>query len=575
MAQQFSEFLAELNARVHLEDVVGEYVQLKQKGHRYWGLCPFHSEKSPSFSVDADAQLYYCFGCHKGGNLIHFVMEMERMEFIDAVKLLAERAGLELPDRPRDADSQAAARLREAVYEANHAAAMFFHRRIWSSEGASARDYLYRRGLNDADIKHFGLGASPAGWEETFEELRKQGFERETLLKAGLAVDKNGKTFDMFRDRVMFPIISAQGRVLGFGGRAMGEAQPKYLNTSETIVFNKRLNLYCMNWLKKERGIARVVLVEGYMDAVSLRRHGVEGVVATLGTALTPEQASLMARYAPEIWISYDGDSAGQKATLRALDILEAQNVRARVILYPDGMDPDDFMRAQGAQAFAQLAPMDAYEFRLLRAQDGLDLATQEGRTQYALTACGILKRVKNPVELENYVAIVAQRTGFERDVLYRQIGASPVERSPAVRPRRVAPPKSPPDYVLAQQRLVALKAANLLPEGTVCPEDFDDAVCRALFEGLSAGRTPGELVGEMAEGEDRATALGALEYEALPQDAAVALEMAGQCLASIRRRRLEEQIAALRQALSTAQGAQRRELLERLNGLLAELDRF
>ena len=178
MAQQFSEFLAELNARVHLEDVVGEYVQLKQKGHRYWGLCPFHSEKSPSFSVDADAQLYYCFGCHKGGNLVHFVMEMERMEFIDAVKLLAERAGLELPDRPRDADSQAAAQLREAVYEANHAAAMFFHRRIWSSEGASARDYLYRRGLNDADIKHFGLGASPAGWGETFEELRKQGFER-------------------------------------------------------------------------------------------------------------------------------------------------------------------------------------------------------------------------------------------------------------------------------------------------------------------------------------------------------------------------------------------------------------
>ena len=330
--------------------------------------------------------------------MIHFVMEMERMEFIDAVKLLAERAGLELPDRPRDADSQAAARLREAVYEANHAAAMFFHRRIWSSEGASARDYLYRRGLNDADIKHFGLGASPAGWEETFEELRKQGFERETLLKAGLAVDKNGKTFDMFRDRVMFPIISAQGRVLGFGGRAMGEAQPKYLNTSETIVFNKRLNLYCTELAQKgARHCASWCSWRDIWTRVSLRRHGVEGVVATLGTALTPEQASLMARYAPEIWISYDGDSAGQKATLRALDILEAQNVRARVILYPDGMDPDDFMRAQGAQAFAQLAPMDAYEFRLLRAQDGLDLATQEGRTQYALTACGILKTGEKP----------------------------------------------------------------------------------------------------------------------------------------------------------------------------------
>ena len=576
MAQQFSEFLAELNARVRLEDVVGEYVQLKQKGHRYWGLCPFHSEKSPSFSVDASAQLYYCFGCHKGGNLIHFVMEMERMEFIDAVKLLAERAGLEVPDRARSGESQASAQLREAVFAANRAAAMFFHQRIWSSEGAQARDYLYRRGLNDADIKHFGLGASPSGWEETYQALLKEGFEREILLKAGLAIDKNGKTFDMFRDRVMFPIISAQGRVLGFGGRAMGDAQPKYLNTQETVVFNKRLNLYCMNWLKKERGIARVVLVEGYMDAVSLRRHGVEGVVATLGTALTAEQAGLMARYAPEIWLSYDGDSAGQKATLRALDILEAQNARARVILYPDGMDPDDFIRSRGAQAFRSLAPMDAFEFRLLRAQDGLDLTTQEGRTQYALLACEILKRVKNPVELENYVSIVEKRTGFERDVLYRQIGTAPVQEPPSARPRRIAPAKAPPDYVLAQRRLVALKAANLLPDGAVRAADFDDAVCRALFEGLCAGRSPGELVGEAEDGEARAQALGALEDEALPQDAEEALKTAQQCLGSIRRHRLEEQIAAAQQEIAAVgEGERRKELMEQLNGLLAELDRF
>ena len=574
MAGRFpSEWIDEVRDKSDIVSVVSEYVTLQKKGAKHWGLCPFHGEKTPSFSVDQEKQMFYCFGCHAGGNVITFVMNIEHMEFPEAVRHLAERAHMPIPELQRGEDT-GPKKDRDRLYAALVEAAKFYHKTLYTPDGAQALEYLHNRGIRDNVIRHFGLGATARGWSSLYTHLSDMGFAKQELIDANLALERGGKVFDAFRERVMFPIFDPRGRVIAFGGRVMGDGQPKYLNSSDTPVFNKRKNVYGLNFLKGGRRES-LRLVEGYMDAVSLRRHGVEGVVATLGTALTPEQASLMARYAPEIWISYDGDSAGQKATLRALDILEAQNVRARVILYPDGMDPDDFMRAQGAQAFAQLAPMDAYEFRLLRAQDGLDLATQDGRTQYALTACGILKRVKNPVELENYVAIVAQRTGFERDVLYRQIGASPVERSPAVRPRRVAPPKSPPDYVLAQQRLVALKAANLLPEGTVCPEDFDDAVCRALFEGLSAGRTPGELVGEMAEGEDRATALGALEYEALPQDAAVALEMAGQCLASIRRRRLEEQIAALRQALSTAQGAQRRELLERLNGLLAELDRF
>ena len=346
------QWLDELRSRVRLEEVVSEYVPLKQKGKRYWGCCPFHNEKTPSFSVDASAQLYYCFGCHKGGTVIQFVMEMDRMEFMEAVKVLAERAHMELPQGTGEAANRKQADERERILEANTLAARFFHSNLWSPDGAEALNYLYGRGLNDSDIRRFGLGAAPHGWDALYKALTAQGFSPETLERAGLVVRKGDRAFDMFRNRAIFPIISAQGAVLGFGGRAMGDAQPKYLNTSETPVFNKRQGLYALNMVKKERNLNRLVLVEGYMDTVSLRKHGVPGVVATLGTALTEEQAHLMKRYAPEVWISYDGDGAGRKAALRALDIFDAENLRARVIDYPGGMDPDDFVKANGQAGF-------------------------------------------------------------------------------------------------------------------------------------------------------------------------------------------------------------------------------
>ena len=348
MAGRLSDaWLDDLRSRIPIEEVVGEYVPLKQKGKRFWGCCPFHNEKTPSFSVDPESQLYYCFGCHKGGTVIHFVMEMERMEFTDAVKTLAERAHVPLPDATESsAENDRNRQKRERILDANVAAARFFHALLWTDEGAEALNYLYRRGLNDADIRRFGLGASPHGWDGLYQELKRQGFDDDTLISGGLVGRKEQRVYDMFRNRAIFPIINAQGRVLGFGGRALGDAQPKYLNTSDTPVFNKRQGLYAMNFAKKERSVGHLVLVEGYMDTVSLRKYGVQGVVATLGTALTEEQAKLIKRYAPEVWISYDGDKAGQKAALRALDIFEAQNLPARVIDYPAGMDPDDFIRA-------------------------------------------------------------------------------------------------------------------------------------------------------------------------------------------------------------------------------------
>ena len=289
-------WLDELRARLNIVDVVGDYVQLKPKGRRYWGLCPFHNEKTASFSVDSEEQMYYCFGCHKGGTVINFVMELERMEFLDAVKLLAERARMQLPDSTDTPEVDRT--LKERVYAANLAAARYFHDALWTSSGAEILGYLHRRGLDDGDIRRFGLGASTGEWDDLTNELIRQGFEEDVLVRSGLTVRKEQKRFDMFRSRAIFPIIDAQGRVLGFGGRAMGDAQPKYLNTPDSPVFNKRQNLYAANFVKKERSLDKLILVEGYMDALALRRVGVQGVVATLGTALTEEQARMMKRYA-------------------------------------------------------------------------------------------------------------------------------------------------------------------------------------------------------------------------------------------------------------------------------------
>ena len=468
MARFSDAFLDELRSRVSLEEIVSEYVPLKQKGRRFWGCCPFHNEKTPSFSVDSESQLYYCFGCHKGGTVINFVMEMERMDFQEAVKHLAERAHMALPEpSAKEKLTFVNSQERERIYEANVIAARYFHSMLWTDEGSEVLNYLYKRGLNDADIRRFGLGASPRGWDNLIRHLEEQGFEAPLLKKAGLAVERDGRFYDMFRGRAIFPIINAQGKVLGFGGRAMGDAQPKYLNTPDTPVFNKRQGLYALNFARKERDVGHMVLVEGYMDTVSLRKYGVRGVVATLGTALTQEQARLIKRYVPEVWISYDGDSAGRKAALRALEIFdEVEGLTARVIDYPNGQDPDDFVRDRGLAGFEKLTRYDAAEYRMLRAADELDLNTQDGMTQYALRCCEILKKVKNPVEMENHLRRLVNQTGYDREILLRQIGVT-AERTPATRDHRPRPAqKDRPDEACLAERVLL----TLLSDGSIPP---------------------------------------------------------------------------------------------------------
>ena len=567
-------WLDELRAKTSLEEVVSEYVPLKQKGHRYWGCCPFHNEKTPSFSVDAQTQLFYCFGCHKGGTVIHFVMEMERMEFMDAVRYLAERAHMDLPERSSQrGESRLKSDERDRMYAANRLAARYFHSLLWTDEGAEALNYLYHRGLNDGDIRRFGLGAAPKGWNSLLNYLEKQGYEAELLEKAGLVVLKDGRSYDMFRNRVMFPIINAQGRVLGFGGRAMGDAQPKYLNTAETPIFNKRRGLYALNMAQKERSIGHLVLVEGYMDTVSLRKHGIAGVVATLGTALTEEQARLMKRYAPEVWISYDGDAAGQKAALRALDIFDQQDIHAKVIDYPAGMDPDDFVKEKGLDGFEALPKYDATTYRMIRARDGLDISLQEDMTQYALRCCAILKKVKNPLEMENHLRRLANETGYAREILLKQIGTMEVKdsRQFSRQPRNADP--APTETVLAEQALISLLAANLIPRDMLQPKDFSENVHEKLAEWLISGKSVNAYIGALSDEEERKRALRALNYSPLPDEREEAMKMAENCLRTIQKNRVTQRIEQIERDIGAASPEQKVELYRQMAAMIKELE--
>ena len=560
-------WLEELKSRVSLEDVVSEYVPLKQKGRRFWGCCPFHNEKTPSFSVDSEAQLYYCFGCHKGGTVINFIMDMERMEFMDAVRLLADRAHMDLPDQGAQPGEVRVTRdERDRMYEANRTAARYYYDLLWTDEGAQALNYLYGRGLNDSDIRRFGLGASPRGRDDLIRYLESQGFERELLEKVGLAVRRDDRLIDMFRGRVMFPIINAQGRVLGFGGRAMGDAQPKYLNTAETPIFNKRMGLYALNFARNERSAGRLVLVEGYMDTVSLRKYGVQGVVATLGTALTEEQARLMKRYAPEVWISYDGDSAGQKAALRALDIFDAQSMPAKVIDYPGGMDPDDFIKANGLSGFDALDRYDSTSYRMLRARDGLDLGTQEGMTQYALRCCAILKKVKSPIEMENHLRRLVNETGYDREILLRQIGASPqASPPPTVRRQNASRRQEVTGVEKAERELIAMLCAGLIPAQTLRREDFETPVYREMAQWLIDGRSVNAYLDSVTDDAVRERIMQAVNFAPLPEEREKALQEAEGCLRTIQMERDSRRSKEIKEQINSATPEQKTEMYRRM----------
>lgn len=578
MAGRFpTAWMDDFYSRVDIVQVVSAYVPLKKNGSRYWGLCPFHHEKTPSFSVNGEQNLYYCFGCKAGGNVVQFVEEMEHLTYREAVEYLAKQIHMPIPETQEDPDYERRRSQRERLLGANKAAARWYHAQLWLPENQRILDYLHKRGLDDGTIRKFGLGAAPEEWDALTRALEQQGYTQDELRLAGLTVVKQETRFDMFRSRAIFPIIDAQGQVLGFGGRAMGDAQPKYLNTSDTPVFNKRKGVYAANLLRKQRDLKRVILVEGYMDVVALIQHGVNGVVATLGTALTNEQARLLKRYAPEIWVSYDGDSAGQHAIMRALEMFEQEDIRARVLFFPDNLDPDEFIRQRGLDAFEHLRPLKAAEYRMQRAKEDLDLSDDDQRIEYAKRCAQILSKVREPVELETYLQTLAVQTGFSKDVLRQQMGLSIAEANNAKPPReRIIRRRAgdAPAASMPEKTLIALLVSGLMPKDAVRDTDFDDPQLHMLAQKLLAGSSPAAILAECETEQQRVAYSEAFALNAeITQDNAAAV--AEDCLRTIRQTRLQRQIDDIRAQLDTCGSAEKADMLKELLTLSNELARL
>ena len=414
------EFMDELIARNDIVSVVSRYVNLTRRGSGNLGLCPFHTEKTPSFSVSSDKQFFHCFGCGAGGDVITFVMKIENIDFAEAVEKLAGWAGMQIPESSYGEKERSN---RRRAQEACRDAARFFHEKFKAPEGEAARSYLLGRGLSPSVITRFGLGYSPDGWDGLLNELTSKGYTKSELLAAGLVTTgKSGKIYDRFRGRAMFPIIDIRGAVIGFGGRIMGEGEPKYLNSPESEVFNKRKNLYAMN-LARQSKADYFILAEGYMDVIALHQAGFDSAVASLGTALTDEQAHLISKYKNRVIISYDSDKAGRAATERAIDILKKAGLDVRVLTMKEAKDPDEFIKKFGRDRFAKLIDdaLPASEYRLESARQAYNLDDDKERVLYIKEAVSQLAKIRSEFEREIYAGRISKETGVTRDAILRE----------------------------------------------------------------------------------------------------------------------------------------------------------
>ncbi len=417
-------FLQELTDRSPIEPLAQAYVSgLKRRGRNLVGLCPFHNEKTPSFTVYPENNSFYCFGCGAGGDVISFVKRVENLDYIDAVKFLAGRAGMKMPE---EGVNDAVSRLRARVLEANREAARFFHATLYSPIGKQALEYYHRRGYTDATIRHFGLGYAPDDYHALTRALRQKGFRDEELVSAFLCArsrQQNGGIFDIFRNRVMIPIIDVRGSVIAFGGRVMDDSKPKYINTSDTPAFKKTHNLFALNFAKNQKAQS-LILCEGYMDVIALHQAGFENAVAALGTSFTADHARLVARYAREAILIFDADAAGQKGTKRAIDLLRETGVEIRVVTIPDGKDPDEFIKKNGADRFRVLLDRSAndVEYRLIRLGQDFDLSTDDGRVRYLMEASKLLTGLSDPIEREVYAGRLSEQLNVRRDAILEQI---------------------------------------------------------------------------------------------------------------------------------------------------------
>ena len=430
-------FLDELSQRNPIEDVVGQYVALTRRGSNLFGLCPFHGEKTASFSVAPEKGIFYCFGCHKGGGVINFIMEIENLSYPDAVRFLAKRAGLEVPD---DSAESSQYKKKERLWALCKNAARFFNEQLKTPAAAEARAYAHKRGLSPSTVTRFGLGFAPNAWTALLDAMVSKGYTKQELLDAGLVLQnrEKGTFYDRFRNRLMFPIIDVRGNVIGFGGRVMDDSTPKYLNSPETLIFNKRRNLFGMNIVKKSKQ-GYIILTEGYMDAIALHQYGFDCAVASLGTSLTQEHADMLSKYTNEVVLTYDGDEAGQNATRRAIPMLERTGLRVKILRMQGAKDPDEFLKKYGADRFKLLlkGSENQAEYRLRSLQMRFDLTNDEQKVEFAKQAAELISTFSTMVEREIYATRAAEMAGLTPEVMKMEINRAYRRRQAAEKKSR------------------------------------------------------------------------------------------------------------------------------------------
>lgn len=499
------ELVEEIRSKNDIVDVISSYVRLQKKGSSYFGLCPFHNEKSPSFSVSRQKQMYYCFGCGAGGNVFTFLMEYENYSFVEALKYLADRAGVELPEPEYSGEAKKRADTKAILLEINKAAAQYFYVQLLRPQGGHALTYLKDRKLSDDTIKAFGLGYSNKYSDDLYKYLKSKGYKDDMISQAGLiSIDEKYGVHDKFWNRVMFPIMDVNSRVIGFGGRVMGDAKPKYLNSPETIIFDKSRNLYGLNRARKSRK-PYFLLCEGYMDVISLHQAGFTNAVASLGTALTPGHAALIKRYVNEVYLTYDSDEAGTKAALRAGPILREVGITAKIIRMEPYKDPDEFIKNLGAEAFEERIQKarNGFMFSLEILERDYDMTSPEGRTDFMKEAARKLTEFDEEIERNNYIDAVAGAYHVGREDLRKLVGrmavqtglAKPVERPRSTRSQNL----DKEDGTRKSQKILLTWMAsdeNVFAQiqKYIHPEDFQEGIYQTVAELLYAQHEQGKL---------------------------------------------------------------------------------
>lgn len=517
------DIIEEVRVKNDIVDVISQYVKLQRKGSSYFGLCPFHNEKSPSFSVSPSKQMYYCFGCGAGGNVFTFIMEYENFTFVEALQYLAERAGVELPKMEYSREAQEAADLRASLLEINKLAASYFYFKLRGKSGQTAWNYLSGRGLTEDTMKRFGLGYSDKYSNDLYQYLKGKGYKDDLLRESGLFnVDERRGMYDKFWNRVIFPIMDVNSRVIGFGGRVMGDGKPKYLNSPETKIFDKSRNLYGLHIARTARK-KYLIVCEGYMDVITMHQAGFTNAVASLGTALTSGHASLLKRYTQEVLLLYDSDEAGVRAALRGIPILREAGVATRVVNLAPYKDPDEFIKAMGAAAFQERLDQaeNGFLFRVREAERDYNLRDPQGKTEFFRQVAGMLLEFPEELERSNYIDAISRRYRISPAELKKAVtsqamrGTAAEKRTAPKVVKRTAEKKE--SGVQKAQKLMLTWLVNdpkayRVVKKYLSPEDFTEnfyeKTAKLLFEQLEKGQvSPARILNQFTDSEEQTEA--------------------------------------------------------------------